>query len=304
MKLVDKMIVLSSVIKNNSESILTNDNLLEKQEFFEKQSLLWKNKSKHETIINILQEMQELTDQYNKQISQVNEEASKLLRKQENEIRQKDYHSYQEIVDVQVIQERIDSYTPAAINELSIQIGRYSRWEYAGVELNPSTGNLTSKFLACDPLYIYQGHATDCKKIKSQFNSFFGEKRMFFYNRLDDLPSNQLGLAVNVGSYEFMPLDPIKQEMKQVINVLRPGGHMLFTYNDCEQLASLDLCIGTYRCYNTKDLMTGLAYSIGFDVVKSGSTDNGGHSWMVVKKPGDLTTQKLSAPLVSIDKNI
>ncbi len=50
--------------------------------------------------------------------------------------------------------------------------------------------------------------------------------------------------------------------------------------------------------------MSTLAYSIGFDVVSSGSTDNGTHSWMVVKKPGDLTTQKLSAPLVTIEKNI
>lgn len=304
MKLVDKMIALSSVIKNNSESLLTNDNLLEKQEFFEKQSLLWKDKSNHESIINILQEMQELADQYNKQISHVNEEASKLLRKQENEIRQKDYYNYQEVVDIQIIQERIDSYTPAAINELSLQIGRYSSWQYAGVELNPSTGKLTNKFLACDPLYIYQGHATNPEKVRSQFNSFFGKKRMFFYKNIDDLPNGQLGLAVNIGTYEFMPTDPIKKEMKEIINALAPGGHFLFTYNDCEQIASLDLCVDTYRCYNTKQLMSTLAYSIGFDVVASGSTDNGTHSWMVVKKPGNLTTQKLSAPLVSIDKNI
>ena len=304
MKLVDKMITLSSILKNNNESLLTNDNLIEKQKFFEKQSSLWKNKSNYETIINILQEMQELTDQYNKQISQVNNQASNLLFKQENEIRQKDYLDYQKVVDIKVIQERIDSYTPTAINELSLQIGRYSSWEYAGVELNPSTGRLTNKFLACDPLYIYNGHATDPQKITSQFNSFFGKKRLFFYKNIDDLPTNQLGLAVNIGTYEFMPTDPIKEEMKEIINVLSPGGHFLFTYNDCEQTASLDLCVGTYRCYNTKQLMSTLAYSIGFDVVSSGSTDNGTHSWMVVKKPGDLTTQKLSAPLVTIEKNI
>ncbi len=235
MKLVDKMITLSSILKNNNESLLTNDNLIEKQKFFEKQSSLWKNKSNYETIINILQEMQELTDQYNKQISQVNNQASNLLFKQENEIRQKDYLDYQKVVDIKVIQERIDSYTPTAINELSLQIGRYSSWEYAGVELNPSTGRLTNKFLACDPLYIYNGHATDPQKITSQFNSFFGKKRLFFYKNIDDLPTNQLGLAVNIGTYEFMPTDPIKEEMKEIINVLSPGGHFLFTYNDCEQ---------------------------------------------------------------------
>ena len=38
---------------------------------------------------------------------------------------------------------------------------------------------------------------------------------------------------------------------------------------------------------------------LGFDIVKE-QCYREANSWMVVKKPGELTTQKLSAPLVKI----
>jgi hypothetical protein len=39
----------------------------------------------------------------------------------------------------------------------------------------------------------------------------------------------------------------------------------------------------------------------GFDIVKTAEVCNGAHSWMVVKKPGELTSQKLTSPLVKIE---
>ncbi len=98
-------------------------------------------------------------------------------------------------------------------------------------------------------------------------------------------------------------MDPIKDEMiSRVYNLLRPGGYFIFTYNNCEQLASLDLCAGPrgYRTYNTKELMTNMVRMFGFQIV-SEQSHRDTHSWMIVKKPGDLTSQKLTSPLVVIE---
>jgi hypothetical protein len=124
---------------------------------------------------------------------------------------------------------------------------------------------------------------------------------MMFYDNLLHLPHEHLGLAVSVNSYEFWPIDPIKTEMQKVYNLLLPGGHFIFTYNDCEQLASLDLCANDYRSYNTKSLMTSMVQMLGFDIVKRKEECNGSHSFMVVKKPGKLVSQKLSSPLIQIE---
>ena len=47
--------------------------------------------------------------------------------------------------------------------------------------------------------------------------------------------------------------------------------------------------------------MTNMVQMFGFDIVKKDDACNGAHSFMVVKKPGTLTSQKLSSPLVKIE---
>ena len=46
--------------------------------------------------------------------------------------------------------------------------------------------------------------------------------------------------------------------------------------------------------------MTSMVQMFGFDIVKQENYCNGAHSFMVVKRPGKLTSQKLGAPLVEV----
>ena len=46
--------------------------------------------------------------------------------------------------------------------------------------------------------------------------------------------------------------------------------------------------------------MSNMVYGLGFDIVKE-QCYRDAQTWMVVKKPGDLTSQKLTAPLVAIE---
>ena len=142
------------------------------------------------------------------------------------------------------------------------------------------------------------------KLIKSKFNNFFADKRLMFYDRLEDMPQNQIGLATSINYYEFLPIDPIKDDMKKIYNILRPGGYFIFTYSDCELETQMDFLAGPgYICYNTKTLMTSMVEMLGFDLVKEESWRDS-QSWMVVKKPGELISSKLSAPLVKITDKI
>ena len=81
----------------------------------------------------------------------------------------------------------------------------------------------------------------------------------------------------------FYLLIPIKDEMKQVYNILRPGGYFIFTFSDCEIEAQLDLLVNRgYYSYNTNPLMISLVEMLGFEIVKT-DVWREVQSYMVVK---------------------
>jgi len=306
MKLVDKMILFNRFLRNNKDRKLQLDELLaSNKEYFQEQSRYWRDKSLYNELDSALDNIQRINDEYNSSLDKVDKKISELLREQELVVLRRDYDTYatQERT-LELMQERALK-DKEFINEISADVGYYSDWRWAGVELNPSTGSLTESMLACDPLYLYTGNIADTDSIRGKFNSFFADKRLMIYDDLDKLPQNQMGIATSINCYEFWPMDPIKDEMRKVYNILCPGGYFIFTYNDCEQEASLDFLAGAeaYRSYNTRTLMKSMAEMLGFDIVKE-QCYREANSWMVVKKPGDLTTQKLSAPLVKIETTV
>ena len=303
MKLVDKMILLTRMLRDNQQYTLDIESDLQvQQSYYQDQQRFFKDKRDHEELDTIIQEMCDLKVRHDAVLTKINNKSNQLLRNEEVQILRRDYDTFAiQTPDLKLMNERISRLDKNFVNIIQREIGYYSDWRWAGIELNPSNGFLTRSFLACDPLYLYTGNVVDKEAVKSNFNRFFSEKRMMFYDNLLHLSQKQLGLAVSVNSYEFWPMDPIKTEIQKVYNLLKPGGHFIFTYNNCENLASLDLCANDYRSYNTKSLMTSMVQMFGFDVVKQGEECNGTHSFMVVKKPGKLVSQKLSSPLVKVE---
>jgi len=303
MKLVDKMLLLTRMLRDNKAYNLDIDSDLQvQQSYYEDQKKYFKDKRKHQELIDTIQEMRDLKVRHDEILKKINKTSSMLLRDEEVLILRRDYDTFAASTPTaELMDERINSLNKDFVSVIKREIGYYSDWRWSGIELNPSNGFLTNAFLANDPLYLYTGNVVDKDKVKSNFNKFFSDRRIMFYDNLLHMPQEQHGLAVSINSYEFWPIDPIKSEMQKVYNLLRPGGYYIFTYNDCEQLASLDLCANDYRAYNTKELMTNMVQMFNFEIVKQADEFNGAHSYMVVKKPGTLSSQKLSAPLVAIE---
>lgn len=303
MKLVDKMVLLTRMLRDNQDYKLEIESDLQvQQSYYQDQSRFFKDKRDHKRLTEVLDKMLLLKKEHDEILHKINSTSSYLLHQEEVEILKRDYDTFAtQTPNLDLMQDRIQKLDQQFLSVIKREIGYYSDWRWAGIELNPSNGFLTRAFLSCDPLYLYTGNVVDKEAVKTNFNRFFSEKRMMFYDNLLHLPQQQLGLAVSVNSYEFWPMDPIKTEMQKVYNLLLPGGHFIFSYNDCEQLASLDLCASDYRAYNTKSLMTSMSQMFGFDIVKREELCNGTHSFMVVKKPGTLSSQKLSSPLVKVE---
>ena len=135
--------------------------------------------------------------------------------------------------------------------------------------------------------------------LKQSFQKF---EVIIVYDDLNKLPPGQMGVIQATHLFEFLPLDPIKDYFKKVVNLLRPGGKFVFTYNNCEHTNSLDFCANGYRTYCTKELMSNVVKSFGLDIIDE-QTWQGSHSFMIVQKPGELQTIKESNGLVKVDLN-
>ena len=60
------------------------------------------------------------------------------------------------------------------------------------------------------------------------------------------------------------------------------------------------MCGNEYRTYQTRELMGKMAQSMGFDIEKECMCNDNAHSWMIVKKPGKRSTQKIDTPWIRI----
>jgi len=304
MKALDKLTLFQNMQQSNADKKpdMELSDLNYFLEHIEDQSKYWKDKTLYNNIVSTIHEIQIQFDRLESDLKALDDHQSNLLRKEEVHIFQDDYARYESIpVDLDAVETRLANYDPEFVEKITAKIKYYSDWKYAGVDLNPTTGKFTRTLLASDPLYVLTNKLVDVDKLKNKFNTFFAERRLYQYNDYDNLPQGQIGIAVNIGEYEYIPIEPIKQELHKVYNLLKQGGYFIFTYNNCEYKASLDFC-GVYRSYNTKSLMKSLAYATGFDVVEEGDFCNGAHSLLVVKKPGELTSLKNAAPVVKVIK--
>lgn len=302
MNLLDKLVVLNKMLEAHASVDLdfSRDVQLNREVFTDSKKF-FRNTEKFDNVLAELDQLETQKSKFDIAAKNAVSEINSMLRKLEVNMMQRDYEKHNTIpVSVEDTARRME------VNEdffehINTQIGKYSDWRWAGIDMNPGHGKFTHQMLACDPFYVYDNDNTDIEKVKNKFNDFFSERRLMAYSDVETLPINSIGLAINICEFEFLPMDPIKDKLRTVFNILMPGGHFIFTYNDCEKRQSLEQCAYDYRSYNTKTLMESLAYSIGFDIEQSNCI-NDIDSYMVVKKPGNINSIKLSAPLVSIDK--
>ena len=88
-----------------------------------------------------------------------------------------------------------------------------------------------------------------------------------------------------------MSLDTIKQFLLQANEWLRPGGVIMFTYNNADLSASAGMSESYFMTYVPKRMLIPLIESLGFEIISS--TDIlPSTSWIELKKPGTLSTVK------------
>ena len=196
-------------------------------------------------------------------------------------------------------QDRVFTIREETKKEIISRISLYSDWRYPGLEIGPGDGIWTEHLVACDPLYIADMHQEFLDSTMAKFTPEY-QRRMRPYHidrfathdyDLSKLPRNQIGFVFAWNVFNYFPYENLKRYLKEIYEVVRPGGVVLFSYNDGENPVSIEYVETGWMSYVPKTLLKAMVEEVGFKVIDTFDRENN-VSWIEIKKPGTLETIK------------
>ena len=190
-------------------------------------------------------------------------------------------------------------------------IDTYISSQYAALQISPGYGDVTEHILAGTPLYIVDDDEAVLTHFQGEFFNETMRRRTNFYvvddndaDPLSALPQAQIGFCVIVDYFNFKTVEIIEKYLSSVYKVLRPGGHVVFTFNNCDYPKAIDKVDEMYYCYTTESEMQDVCKKLGYEIIKLVARDydelENGISWLEIKKPGELSTIRAGQGLAQI----
>lgn len=279
-------------------------------------------------IYEIEKNFTQIIDYFNQGISSSIKEINELISSLEKPYFEKSYKIYESsLVDVgdaptnimeykywqnkkqqieKSIQQRALEIDESTKEYLDTRIRSFCNWAYPGLCIHPNNNFYLNGMVACDPLYLLD-ESYDLLKSSLQNWPVQYQNRVCTYliteNNQDcfmpNLPNNQFGFALVFDFFNFKPIDVIKKYLTELHELIRPGGVLAFTINDCDRPGGVRLVENGSACYTPRSLITTLCQNIGFEVSRE-QPINQAVTWIEVKKSGDLQTVRGGQSLAKV----
>ena len=110
----------------------------------------------------------------------------------------------------------------------------------------------------------------------------------------------QFGFVFSYNYFNYRSIQGFKDYLSEIFKLLRPGGVMMFTYNNADLPQAAAYAENYFMSYMPKGLLIPLCRSLGFDMIAD--YDFSTLSWLEIKKPGELKTIKAHQALARINR--
>ena len=174
------------------------------------------------------------------------------------------------------------------------KIRLYTNWKYPALEIGCRDGEWTKHMVAADPLYIVDQFREFTESATKDFTEIY-QRRIRVYliqeHDMSALPQNQMGFVFCWNFLNYCSLDTIKEYLKEVKNLLRPGGTFMFSYNDGDRPGGAGMAEGFFMSYMPRSMLIPMCESLGYEIVADEARDRS-ISWLEIRKPGELKTVK------------
>lgn len=187
------------------------------------------------------------------------------------------------------------------------RINLCSNWQYPALEIGCRDGWWTKYLVASDPLYICDSFPEFLTSALEQFPPLYqGRVRKYLirdFYKISNLPKNQFGLIFSYNFFNYLSIDSIKQLLIQSIEWLRPGGKLVFTYNNADIPAAAGYAENYFMTYVPKSILVPMAESVGFETTFSYDAAPA-FSLIEFKKPGELKSIKIGQTMGEIKTKV
>lgn len=173
------------------------------------------------------------------------------------------------------------------------RISLYTDWRYPALEIGCRDGEWTQHMIAADPLYVIDRQQEFLDSTASNFTPQYQERLRRYLLKNDDLsmlPTGQFAFVFSFGYFNYVSVDIITQMLRQIKELLRPGGVFLFSYNDGDTPIGAGMAENFARSYMPKSILIPICQSFGFTIEQE--FDYNGISLLEIKRPGTLHTVK------------
>lgn len=178
-------------------------------------------------------------------------------------------------------------------SEIIVRLRGYTDWHYPCLEIGPGDGAWTEHLVAGDPLYLVDVHQEFLDSTLSKFNDVY-RNRVRTYLVADGfsrLPKNQFGFIFSWNVFNYFPLAETKNMLAESFELLRPGGVMMFSYNNAEVPQCAEYVEQGFRSWMPKSLLVETCQALGFEIIATRAIEETVH-WIEIRKPGELKTVK------------
>lgn len=195
----------------------------------------------------------------------------------------------------------------AASNELlRNRIRIHGDWRVPGMIIRPAYESFVEEMVPLDPLYLVDRNAELLEPAISGFTPEYQQRlRPYCIRDLDkdtkifgQLPQNQFGFIFAYNYFNFRPIEVIYRYVEEFYSLLRPGGSVIFTYNECDVAHGVGLA-EVFMSYTPGHKIRNRAEDVGFEIVRN-QIGPYNIAWFELRKPGTITSLRGGQTLAKI----
>jgi SAM-dependent methyltransferase len=256
---------------------------------------------RHDTVIEALH-------QYQQVFKNLKDELAQTVRNQEKDYYKNSTKLYQTAMqydtDEHVLNRRlgIDDESNMILRS---RLRNYTDWRTPGMIIHPGHESFIEDMVPLDPLYVLDVNQDLMLPAVNKFNEQYRARLRCYqidesrYTMLNELPQQQFGCIFSYNFFNYRPIELIERYLKELYECLRPGGVLLFTYNDCDQAHGVELFEKNFMCYTPGHRIKNHAEDIGFDLIYH-YIGKGDLAWLEFRKPGQITSLRGGQTLAQI----
>lgn len=252
------------------------------------------------------QRVQDSMDAFVTQIQVMKQNLDTWIEREESELLQRSsrelYWEFQESPSGKILQRKLHS-EPNDLFSQRIQV--LSDWKVPGMIIRPGIEDHVTKMVALDPLYVVDHNWGLLEPALSRFTEQYRSRlRPYLISDLsteifNELPKGQFGLIVCYNFLNYKPVTLIDRYLRECFGLLRPGGRLLFTFNDCDRAHGVGLFESASACYTPGRMIRASAITTGYHIVND-QRENGDLCWLELQRPGEICSIRGAQTLAKI----